>query len=132
MYGLNGVHAGPRLQRGSGLFSNFIGLGKRLLPVIAKGSTKFAKQLSRSEIGKDVGRQLKSLAKDTAITAAVNAIEGKELNEGLSENLKTARRQIAQTIKKRNSPKKRKSTIPKLKKSRNKVKKYNFIKDDDF
>lgn len=126
------VHTGPRLQRGAGLFSSLLGLGRRLLPVVARGSTKLARKLTKSEIGRDVGRQLKSLAKDTAITAAVNAIEGKELNEGLSENLKTARKQIAQTIKKRNLAKKRKPAMPKSKKSRKKVKKFNFIRDDDF
>ena len=89
--------------------------------------------MSKSDIARDVGKNLQTLAKDSLIDATASAIEGGDVKAALSNNLKSARKEIAKTIKRSGRVKsvsKRKQQKPT--KKRGKRRKYNFIEDDAF
>lgn len=88
-------HAGPRLQRGQGLFS-FIGkIARKLLPIAVKTGKKFMK----SDIVKSTIDTAKSSALEAGIGLTKDLLNGKNLQESISTNLNMAKDQITDALK---------------------------------
>ena len=77
---------------------------------------KIGKKIVQSDIAKDVGREMRDTAIRSAINTTTDALEGKNVNESLQSQLDSAKRQIASTIK-RAASKKKKDKLSKVKPS---------------
>ena len=92
-------------------------------------AAKTAKTIVKSDIAKDIGKEMKELATTSLVTAAADAIEGKNPKQNLQANVNKTKQKIAKTIRAQNN-KKRKALPTKRKPSAPaKKKKYNFIRD---
>ena len=55
---------------------------------------KGMKTMAKSEIGKELGRNLKNVAMNTVTDSAINLLEGKDLGDSLETGVKSAKMQI--------------------------------------
>ena len=123
-------HSGIRVQRGQGIGSILGGLFRTILPKVASSGLKVAKQIVKSDIAKDVGRQLRDTATNSVVNMTADALEGKSARESLQNQLSSAKNDIAKTIRnsrKTKTPVKRK--IVKKKKTVSKKSRRNFFDD---
>lgn len=84
-------------QYGDGLFSLLSRGFKMLSPVFKKG-VSIAKKVATSSPVKNVAKQVADTALATAVDAVSDVIEGEDPKEKFSSNIKTARKNIAETI----------------------------------
>ena len=126
-------HSGIRVQRGQGIGSILGGLFRSILPKVAKSGLRAAGKIARSDIAKDVGRQLRDTAQRSAVNMAVDALEGKNVKESLQNQLESAKQDIATSVRKRvkrQSKRPAKKNKPaKSKRSNNKRKGSSFFDD---
>lgn len=125
---------GPYIQKGSGLFSIFGKLARKIVPAATRG----VKKLLKSDLVKDVGNTLVQQGVNAATDVVSNLIEGRENPlEEAKDRLRETRREIADTIRKRKIiPDDNNITAPKPKKKRRQVKfntrkrrRYNLFED---
>ena len=110
---------GAPIQRGSGFGSFLAGLAKKFLPVASRG----VKNLLKSDLVKDVGNTLLQQGVNAATDVASNLIEGKENPfDGAKDRLQNARKDIANSIRKRNFFNTETIVTPKKKRKRRQVK----------
>ena len=126
-------HSGIRVQRGQGIGSILGGLFRSILPKVAKSGLRAAGKIARSDIAKDVGRQLRDTATRSAVNMAVDALEGRNVKESLQNQLESAKQDIATSVRKRvkrQSKRPAKKNKPaKSKRSNNKRKGSSFFDD---
>lgn len=94
-------HSGVRIQRGRGIGSLLGGLFRTILPKVASSGAKVAKRIIQSDIAKDVGRQLRDTATNSAVQMTADALEGKNVSESLQNQLDNAKKDLAKTIRSR-------------------------------
>ena len=124
-------HSGIRIQRGHGLFGFLGSLARKIIPSATKLSKNVVRTIGKSDIAKDIGLEMKNLAKDSLISAASNALEGRSVKEGLKTDLQTAKKAIAKQIRKRKQSNRnqKKSKKPKKANIANRAK-FNFMEQE--
>ena len=110
---LNKYHRGLRYQRGNGIFGFMRGLTRSLTPIL-KTSGKILNKVVKSDIAKNVGKELRQLAKESVSDVAIDALEGKDLKDSIKGQLKKSKKRIARTIKKNQQSKANRSKRRKI------------------
>ena len=123
------VHTGLRFQRGRGFGSFFSGLFRGLKPLAQMGLSAGKKFLS-SDLAKSIGTSALEMGKDALTNIAVDALEGKNLNESAQEQLEVAKSKIAQSLKGGGCKRKKSSNHNHIKKIKNiKQLQYNLLNE---
>ena len=130
------IHQSQLFQTGEGIGDIFSSLYRRFKPLAQNA----AKRLINSKTARQGGQKLLDIAKNIAKDVAVDALEGdKSIKESLNENLTSARKSIADSIRKANkrdlprdevvSPKKpvKRAKFSTAKKRQNRVKHYSIF-----
>ena len=96
-----GRGAGYYDQRGAGIGNFLKTMFRALIPFARKGTkalTSAALKASKSKLGKQVIKQVKSGAKKSALKSVSRALEGKDLVEGAKSDLAEAKKKLAVTF----------------------------------
>lgn len=91
-------HSGLRFQRGRGFGSFFSGLFRGLKPLAQMGLSAGKRFLS-SDLAKNIGSSALEMGKEALTNLAVDALEGKNVNESAQQQLEQAKSKIAKTLK---------------------------------
>lgn len=100
-------HRGARFQAGRGIGSLFAGLFRSLKPLFSMGIST-GKKILNSDIAKSVGSTALDIGKKAASNMAVDLLEGKDMKQSLSNEIESAKSQIASKIKGSGRKRKRK------------------------
>ena len=102
--GLLKFHQGPNIQRGSGLLSFLIKGAKTLLPKIvgaSKTALKGIKAAAKSDLGKELTKNLKDVAITTGVDTASKLLSGENPTDVLQEGLERGKSEIALALQKK-------------------------------
>ena len=90
-------HTGVRVQRGRGIGSLFAGLIRGFTP-LARMGLQAGKKLLTSDLAKNIGRTALEGGKTLLKGVAADLIEGNNVRDNAQDNLQSARKKIAATL----------------------------------
>ena len=110
-------HSGVRLQRGRGLGALFSGLFRFLRPLASMG-LNLGKKVFASDIVQKLGSTALDIGKSAAKNVAVDLLEGKAFKDTAGEQIREAKKTIANTLKGAGRKRKKKKNCTPCKKAR--------------